>query len=390
LYHATNPMWRVDKNSNRVNIEDFYNPQIGRPVQADAGSAEAIVLPYVGQHVFGMLEYSTADAENLTGWTRYSQGTDAQSLNKTLGGMRMITNMSQQRIKMMARNFGEMCFSRCLRGVSKLLSQHGSKALAMRISGQYVEVDPREWAEEYDMTVNVGLGTLDREQQAMQLGQVAQAQAAAVQGGGMGKLITPKNLYNVQQRIADLSGIKDPTFAWTDPDSVPAPQGPPPPPPEVQKEEMRIQADQQKFQAQAQIDQQSAQMEAAGTAAQNQHDAQLALQLEQMKQEHETARTLQVEQMRLQHQAMVAATSDRIASERTQTQEAQGGIAQAVPAIQEALSMLANGLQTIQQLVASVEGSKTVAVEKVRDAQGKMVAAVVTKADGTRQQVTIQ
>jgi hypothetical protein len=106
LYHATSPMWRVDKNGSRVNIEDFYAPEIGRPVQADAGSAEPILLPYVGQHVFPMLEYSTADTENLTGFTRYNQGLDAKSLNKTLGGMQMITNMSQQRVRMMARNLG--------------------------------------------------------------------------------------------------------------------------------------------------------------------------------------------------------------------------------------------------------------------------------------------
>ena len=55
-------------------------------------------------------------------------------------------------------------------------------------------------------------------------------------------------------------------------------------------------------------------------------------------------------------------------------------IAQAVAALQK---------QT-QQVAEAVDGSKTVAVEKVRDAQGRMVGAVLTRADGTTERVTIQ
>ena len=37
LYLANNPMWRIDASDTRVNVEDFFNPEIGRPLRAPQG-----------------------------------------------------------------------------------------------------------------------------------------------------------------------------------------------------------------------------------------------------------------------------------------------------------------------------------------------------------------
>jgi hypothetical protein len=365
LYHATNPQWRIDPSDTRVNIEDFYSPEIGRPLRAPPGSAETVALPYVGQHVFPMLEYSTSDTENLTGWTRYAQGTDAAGLNQTLGGIRMITNMSQQRIKMMARNFGEMCFSRCLRGISKLLSQHGDKALAIRMRGKFVQVDPREWSEEYDMVVNVGLGSVDKEQQAMHLQQVSAAQGVAVQGGGLGKLLTVDNLYNVQKKIAELAGIKDPNFAWTDPKNIPpAPQQPPPVDPTIQK---TLQADQQKFQAQAGIDQQAKAAEFQQAQVAREHDAQLQMALAQLKEQAETDRVLQLKQLDIIAQSGMQQKNDDARDVAAQNGDVVSGMAQVAPAIAQAMQMMAEGMRAMQQVAALLAAPKQGRAVKNKD-----------------------
>lgn len=234
LYLANNPMWRVDTTDTSVNINDFYDPEIGRPLRGKAGSAEPVIFPFVAQHTFPMMEFVQADQENKTGFSRYAQGLDADSLNQTARGISIITSMSQQRVKLMARLFGELCLAPAMRGISKLLSQHAQEPLMMRLNGgQYAEIDPREWAEEFDMTVNVGLGVTDKDQQLVHLQAIAGAQAQAAAGGGMGKLVTMKNLYNVQAKIAENAGFKDPSFAWTDPDTVPA--QPPQPDPMQQK-----------------------------------------------------------------------------------------------------------------------------------------------------------
>jgi hypothetical protein len=386
LYHSTNPMWRVDKNATRVNIEDFYSPQLGQPVRADQGAAEPIALPYVGQHVFPMLEYSQADAENLTGWTRYAQGTDAESLNKTATGVRMITNMSQQRIRMMARNYGEMCFAPCLRGISKLLSQYGSKALNVRLSGRFVQVDPREWSDEFDMTVNVGLGTVDREQQQMQLGMVSQAQAGAVQAGGLGKVVTLKNIYNVQRKVAEMAGLKDPTFAWTDPDTVPPPE-PPPPSPELQREQMRQEADAQKFQAQAELDREKRAADQSLAQWQAEFQAQVTLQLEQIKQDAETARAIQLEHIKALNQANSQSREfEERGKERTETE----AVKTIVPAMADALNQVQEVAQQAVMASQALAGAKAERIEKVRDKAGKLIGARIYQADGQVREVQIQ
>lgn len=256
LYLSNNPMWRVDSSDQRVNINDFYDPEIGRPLRAPQGAAEAVVFPFIAQHSFPMIEFEQADLENRTGFTRYAQGMDAQSLNQTARGISIITNMSQQRVKMMARNFGEMCLKPAMRGISKLLSQHSSGQMTMRLTGdKFAEIDPREWAEEFDMTVNVGLGVTDKDQQLIHLQAIAQAQAAAVQSGALGKLVTMKNLYQVQAKIAENAGFKDPSFAWTDPDTVQDQ-------PQQDPAQAQMQAEQQKAQMQAQIEKYKADLQA--------------------------------------------------------------------------------------------------------------------------------
>jgi hypothetical protein len=46
---------------------------------------------FVGQQAFPMIEYMDSVKENRTGFTRYSQGLDADSLNKTATGVSLIT-----------------------------------------------------------------------------------------------------------------------------------------------------------------------------------------------------------------------------------------------------------------------------------------------------------
>lgn len=291
LYLSNNPMWRVNANDTSVNINDFYDPEIGRPLRANPQSAEPLVFPFVGQQALPVIESAMADQENMTGFTRYAQGLDAQSLNQTARGISIITNMSQQRVKLMARLFGELCLAPAMRGISKLLSQHAQEPLMMRLNGgEFAEVDPREWAEEFDMTVNVGLGVTDKDQQLIHLQAISQAQAAAVQAGALGKLVTLKNLYNVQAKIAENAGFKDPSFAWTDPDSVP--EQPPQPSPEQQK----LQAEQQQAQQQMELERYKAdqQMQLSREKAAND------LELEKYKAQLKAANDIEIAQINAQ------------------------------------------------------------------------------------------
>lgn len=243
LYRSNNPIIRA---SNQTVLEQLMKPEIGRPYLAKDGDMQVYAMPADNGESLQMIEFSKADNENTTGFTRYAQGMDAKSLNQTATGVKIITNMSQERVKKMARRFGH-CWARACRGVSKLLSQNCDKALDMRLSDTYVQVDPREWIEQYDMTVKVGLGIPDKQeriQSAISMSQLQQ-QLAQITGG---KVVTEKNLYNGAMRQLQALGEKSPMLLLTDPDTVEKEESMPPDPmqdPAIIKTQMEIEADAQ-------------------------------------------------------------------------------------------------------------------------------------------------
>jgi hypothetical protein len=256
IYHSNNPMWRV---SNTDIQAQLLSPEIGRPFVANKDQAEVITMPFVAQHTYQMMEFVQEDNENKTGFSRTAQGMDSSALTNTATGAVLMTNMSQERVKQMARIFGE-CYAKAMRGVSKLLSQHCDKKLLMRLSNGYAEVDPREWAEEYDMTVNVGLGILDKPQK-MQFAQQAIAAQMAIAQSPMGMMVTPKNIYHSNVQLLELAGFKNADQYFTDPETLPPP-GPPPVDPSMQIEQMKQQNEAQKFQAQTMHDKEIEQLKA--------------------------------------------------------------------------------------------------------------------------------
>jgi len=193
-----------------------------------------------------------------------------------------------------------------MRGIFKTLTDYCMEKLSFRLNGQFVQYDPQEWRDGYDMSVNVGIGTGDQMQQAAYLGQIAQAQFAMLGSPMGGRVVTEKNIFAVQARIAENAGFKNPAEFFTDPSQLPPPQ-PSGPPPEVQLEQMKQQgrmqekqmelnADAQKFQAEQVMQQQTDQNRQEMEARQNSVTLQQQLAADR---EMETLRIASQERMKL-------------------------------------------------------------------------------------------
>lgn len=262
-------------------IDDLLNRKPGGIIREKvAGAVRPYVEQWQGVESGPMVEMMASMKENRTGYTRYSQGLDADSLNKTAHGIQQIMNASQKRMKLMARIMAEALVAPMFKGIFKTLQDYCMDQLVFRLNGKFVQYDPQNWSTGYDMSINVGIGAGDKMQQMTMLGGIEQAQALAVQAGGMGKLVTPKNIYNLQKRKVELAGFKDPNEFWTDPDTVqPQPQQPPPPDPAIVKQQMTGQQDAQKFQAQSQQDAQKTQAEMAFKASESEKDRQFQIAL---------------------------------------------------------------------------------------------------------------
>ena len=271
LYLTNNPRTKVLTDANwspLANIDDLLDSRAGGVIrQRDINAVTEQVTPFAAAASMPMLEYVQGMRENRTGVSRTSMGMNPDSLNNTATGRQIDQSAAQQRIELIARIAAETLLKPIFQGILKLLTEGGMDKLFFRLRDEFVEMDPNEWRDQYDMTINVGLGTGDTQQKAQQLLNIYQMQTAGMQFG----LATPANLYHTQSKVIENAGFKDVQNFLQDPKNAP-PAPPPPPPYQLQVEQMKQQADAQKFQAQTQQEQQRFQAETAQ-----------AMQLEQLK-----------------------------------------------------------------------------------------------------------
>lgn len=253
LYLQNNGRFAI---SDRVNLDDMLVSRPGGVVRVDgepAGAILPLVHPSNGAAAIQGLEYIDTQKENRTGITKYNQGLDSNSLNKTATGINAIMQSAQQRMELIARIFAETGVKECFLLVHELLKKHSDKPLVMRLNNQYVDVDPRQWKTRTDMSVSVGLGTGNKDQQLQHLMTILQVQQQGIQAG----ITTPKHIYNAAKRLAENAGFKDGDEFFVDP-ATQQPQQPKPDP-EMVKAENELKIKQQSAQVDAQQAQQKLQ-----------------------------------------------------------------------------------------------------------------------------------
>jgi hypothetical protein len=263
-YLANRPMREVVEG--QVNIEDLLNPSVGGVVRTKAPGMIREIPSGGGDvmnQVSGMIEYYDTIREQRTGSTRYNQGMDADSLNKTATGISIIQNASTQRAELVARQYAEF-----LKGVFqkllKLVSTHQDKAEMIRLRGQWVEIDPTDWQNGFDMSVVVGLGTGNKDQTVAHISNLLQIdqQIVQLQQGANGPLLTYEGIYNKLKRMTEAMDLKGVEQYYNDPkQGENGQQQPQQPDPEQAQADAQVQIEQQKLQMQAQTDMAKAQLE---------------------------------------------------------------------------------------------------------------------------------
>jgi hypothetical protein len=205
--------------------------------------------------------------EKRTGVTAYNQGLDSNSLNKTASGVAQIMSAAQQRIELVARTFAETGVKDLFLLVHRLVRMNYTKPDIIRLRNRWVEVDPRGWKNRKDLSVSVGLGAGNKDQQLMHLTTILQMQKEAIQIG----ITSPDKIYNALAKLTQNAGFKNPEEFWTNPADNPQPQ-------EQQKDpnqtiiEGQMQIEQMKAQADMQLQQQKAQSQLQQEQIRSQND----------------------------------------------------------------------------------------------------------------------
>jgi len=239
-----------------ANPEAVLNPKFGQPIRVSQGiDARAAVgytmVPFVAKESFAMLSYLDQEATDRTGISDASSGLAPDALtNMTARATALIEQAGIGQTELMVRTFAQG-LRRVFKGLLRLVIKHQDRPRAVRLRGQWVTFDPRHWNAEMDATVNTGLGAGTRERDMMMIQMILGLQEKLLATlGPDNPYVSPDNLYNGIAKSVEAAGLKSPELYFTKPTpeeierrmQAAASQ----PNPEMQKLQMRAQADAEK------------------------------------------------------------------------------------------------------------------------------------------------
>lgn len=245
----------------QVNLDDALNRRPGGLIRMKSPDA---LFPVPQQSVLGdgmsMMAYVDSVREQRTGVQKFAPGPGSDALhnayNSTATGASIVETASQERLELIARNFAETGVKKLFRRILELVCKHQERAKIIRLNGKWVEMDPRNWNSGMDLTVSVGLGTGNKQQQIGTIMNLLQLDRELISGPPQfAAMVSPQNVFHKIKKLVEASGLKSVDAYYTDPANAP-----PPPPagphqdPKAMAEMARVQQEPQIAQMKAEID----------------------------------------------------------------------------------------------------------------------------------------
>ena len=259
LYLTNNA--RVGVVDGQVNLDDMLNATPGGIIRVKNPNALIpMQVPSVTGQAFPMFEYLDGVAAKRTGVSDANAGLDPDVLsNVTATAVAAMMKSNSGKLELIARIFADTGVKSLFRGILHLLGKYQDKAKLVRMRGKYVQYDPRTWANEYDISINVGLGSGDRDQKLAMLQMILAKQEQILQQfGPSNPLVTVGQYRNTLAKFIESAGFKDANAFLNEitPEQDAALAQPQPPKPDAQAEVAQMLADveREKTAAKAQIE----------------------------------------------------------------------------------------------------------------------------------------
>lgn len=115
------------------------------------------------KEAFTLLELASTWSEQKTGITKYNQGLDAGSLNKTATGISQIMNASKQRMRKMARDGAENGIVPLYKHLIKLDKMYLKSDFTFRLTNNYYDFAPDDINGDYDVQITSNIGLQDKQ-----------------------------------------------------------------------------------------------------------------------------------------------------------------------------------------------------------------------------------
>lgn len=223
VYTSTLP--RMGIVEGMVNIDDVLDGTAGGIIRMrQAGMIQPITGTPVGGEVRPLMDYIDQLKEQRTGMSKASQGLDANALQSTTASAISATvRGAQVKLESYARTMAETGVKSLFKGILHLVTKYDQKPRIVRLRNNFVPVDPREWHSEFDVVVQVGLGTADDEQKIAFLTQIAAKQEQILmQLGADNPVVSMSQYVNTLRSIAEIGGFKDADMFFNNPQQIAA------------------------------------------------------------------------------------------------------------------------------------------------------------------------
>jgi len=317
LYLSNNA--RVGAVEGQVNLDDLLSVTPGGVVRLkNANAIVPMAVPQVINQAFPMLEYLDNQQSKRTGISDAQQGLNPDVLqNVTAAAVAAATQASSGKLELIARIFAQSGVKSLFMGILQLVCKYQDKPTIIRLRGKFVPIDPRQWSNQYDLEINVGLGTGNKQEQMAMLQMVLAKQEAILQQYGPANPLCTVGQYRATLgRFIEAAGFVDSQefFKEITPEVEQQLQQPKEPQPDpnmqalmqqaqaqVEITRQKAMADIQARQMKAQADIELAREKAAAELQQERESAMLEMQLQREK----TAAELQLRREELSAEIML-------------------------------------------------------------------------------------
>lgn len=195
-----------------VNIDDALSNARNQLIRVKRqGAIQRLSKPFTGMNALPVMEYIDNIKARRTGITMSPSGLSADTLQSTsTEAVEQVVDASQERTEMIARIFAETGVKRLMRGLLHQVVRYQDKKRWIVIQGHPVEIDPRTFVADLDLSVTVGTGRGNAAKRIAGLSFVAAQQKELVAAYGWDQpFVKPHHISNVMEDLIREQGFAD-------------------------------------------------------------------------------------------------------------------------------------------------------------------------------------
>lgn len=236
---TNNPRYQVVKGA-LTNPKELLENRVGGIVNVTRPDGiMPIMQAGLNPFVFQTIQLLDADKEEATGVSQLSQGMNKDAISKqnSQGLVENLVTLSQQREKIIARNFADQFIKPLYLEVYRLVLANQTKEAVIKVAGSFQRILPSDWMERNDATIELKLGYGEQDRESQKYLAMHQLMSADPSMQGM---YSPVNKYNVLKAAFEKAGVKGISEFITHPENVPPAQPDPMMVKQVELEERKV------------------------------------------------------------------------------------------------------------------------------------------------------